>query len=80
MLLFSGLLACSLNAAIVWLDVISAYAHSTDPLSWFQTGKLAEVCYFLSVFAVLAGAFGEGRGQLPLLIAAIFGTISEFIL
>jgi len=72
-LLFSGLLACSFNVAIFWLHVIWLNLHRRDLSLWNLNGRAERVCDFLNTFAVLASVFGEGRGRLALLAAAIAG-------
>jgi hypothetical protein len=71
-LLFSGLIACSLNITIYWLHVVWLNIH-TDPSSWKLRDEVEEVCNFLIGYAILAGVVGAGRGRLLLVIAAMAG-------
>jgi hypothetical protein len=72
-LLFLGLVLCSLNVAIFWLHVIWLNLRRTDLFFGNLSNSAEGVCEFLNVFAILAGVFGEGRGRLALLTAAIAG-------
>jgi hypothetical protein len=72
-LLFSGLVACSLSIGMFWVHVIWVNLNRTDPSLWKMSDHFEAVCDVLNVFALLAGVFGKGRAQLPLLLAAMAG-------
>ena len=63
-LLFCGLLSCTLSVVVFWSQVL-------DNLSRIQGGGAEKICDFLNAFATIAGIFGKGRAQLPLLLAAL---------
>jgi len=72
-LLFSGLLACSLNIAIFWAYVIWLRFHQTDPSWWKGRDNFEGICDFLIGFGLLAAVFGKGRARPPVFIAAVTG-------
>jgi hypothetical protein len=70
-LMFSGLLACSLSITVFWVNAIWMNVHRADLSLWKLSGTLEEVCDLLNGFAILAGTVGQGRAQLSLLFAAV---------
>jgi hypothetical protein len=72
-LLFLALLACSLNIAILWGFAIWLRLHPPNVLGWQVRDQVEGVCDALVVFAILAGLFGKGRAQAPILLAAMSG-------
>ena len=72
-LLFAGLLACSLNIVVFWTYVNWLRFHQND-LSWWKGRNDFEVVSdFLIVFVLVAAIFGKGRAQLPVLVAGVMG-------
>ena len=72
-LLFSGLLAGSLNIAIFWIYLIWLSSHKTD-LSWWRGRDIFEgISDFLVCLAFASAVFGKGRARLPVAIAAVAG-------
>jgi hypothetical protein len=72
-LLFSGLLACSLNVFVFWSYVIWLRFHETDANWWEGRDRFELVSDLLVGLAILAAIFGKGRARLPVLLAAAFG-------
>jgi hypothetical protein len=72
-LLFSGLLACSLNIAIFWVYLIWLRFHQTDLSWWKGRDNFEGVCDFLVGLALTSAVFGKGRARLPVGIAAVTG-------
>jgi hypothetical protein len=70
-LLFSGLVACSLSIAMFWIHVIWLNLNRTDPFLWKRSAHFETVCDVLNVLALSAGVIGKGRAQLPLILAAL---------
>jgi hypothetical protein len=73
MILFSGLLACSLNIAIFWVYVVWMNLHRNDPSLWKVSSKVEGACDGLIILAILAATFGKGQARLPILFAAMAG-------
>lgn len=72
-LLFSDLLACSINIAVFWIYLTWLNAHKTD-LSWWKGRDIFEgVSDFLVCLALTSAVFGKGRARLPVAIAAVTG-------
>lgn len=72
-LLFSGLVACSLNLAILWACVIWLRFHQDDPFWWKGIDRFKGPGVCLIGFAALAAVFGKGRVRPAVLIAAATG-------
>ena len=70
-ILFSGLVACSLSIALFWLHVILLNLNRTDPDWWKTSNHIEAFCDVLNVFALVACIIGKGRAQLPLILAVI---------
>jgi hypothetical protein len=69
-ILFSGLISCSLSIAMFWIHVIWLNLNRTDPFLWKRSDHFETVCDVLNVLALSAGVIGKGRAQLPLIFAA----------
>jgi hypothetical protein len=77
--LFSGLLACSLNLAVFWVFVIWLN-HQTDLPSWWEVrDKVEGVCDLLIGVAILSAVFGRGPARWPVLIAAVAGWTVQIV-
>lgn len=63
-LLFCGLLVCSLSIMVFW-------SHVLDNVAATHGGGTENICDVLNTIAVIAGIFGKGRARLPLLLAAM---------
>jgi len=61
-LLFTGIIACSLSIALSWALAVSKSSETFE--------RAADV---LIVFAMFAGCFGKGSAQLPLILAGMAG-------
>ena len=74
-LLFSGVLACSLNLCVFWAYVVWLRSHQTDMLWWKGRDEFELVSNFLTGFAVFAVAIGKGREAVAGLVffAAVTG-------
>jgi len=72
-LLFSGLLSCSLNIAIFWVYLIWLNSRQPDLSWWKGRDSFEAVCDFLVGFGLIAAVFGKGRGRLFLGVAAVTG-------
>lgn len=72
-LLFSGLLACSLNLAVFWVYVMWLSFHQTDMSWWKGRGKFELVCNFLIGSTLLAAIVGIVRGRVALVFAEVTG-------
>ncbi len=71
--LFSGLLAGSLNIAIFWVSVILVRFYRSDQSWWRMRNTVESAGDFLAFFALFAAVCGKGRGRLPLYLAALAG-------
>jgi hypothetical protein len=72
-LLFMGLLACSLNIANFWTYAYWLRSHQTDPTWWMGRDRFESLSDCLLGFAVLAALIGEGRARVPVCIAGVLG-------
>ena len=72
-LLFSGLLACTLNVAIFWMYLIWLRFHQTDLTWWKGRDNFERVSDFLIGLAMLGAILGKGRARLPVFLAAVTG-------
>ena len=72
-LLFVGLLACSLNIVVFWVYVNWLRFRQNDRSWWKGRDNFEVVSDCLIVFALAAAIFGKGRARLLLLVAAVLG-------
>jgi hypothetical protein len=63
-LLFCGLLVCSLSIIVFW-------SHVLDNVAATHGGGAENICDVLNTIAVITGIFGKGSARLPLLLAAV---------
>jgi hypothetical protein len=70
-MLFSGLVACSVSIALFWVHMIWLNLNRTDLDSWKTSNHIETACDVLNVFALVAGVIGKGRARLPLVFAAM---------
>ena len=73
MLLFSGIVACSLNLCLFWSYVVWLRSHQTDMFWWKGRDEFELVSNLLTGFALFAVVFGTGRGRGAVFFAAVTG-------
>jgi hypothetical protein len=71
--LLSGLVACSLNLAILWACVIWLKFRQNDQFWWKGIDKFEAYGVCLIGFATLAAVLGKGRERPLVLIVAVTG-------
>jgi hypothetical protein len=74
-MVFTGLLAASINTAMFLIWLILRYTTKGAPEIWKAQQICGDVALILLPLALVGAVFGRGRSRIPLAICSVLGLV-----